>query len=149
MKLHLRIAILVGVLALAVPAVALATQPTETGNGHRPTEPGSSHKPVEGAGGHAEPTGPNYSPETPPPTKAFGYYCKEESKKHQPGMKGTPFSQCVTAHAKAAAHKNMSPGQACKGTIGKHIVKGEKGTPHSRCVHGIIEERKKEREAAS
>jgi hypothetical protein len=43
----------------------------------------------------------------------------------------------------------MSPGQACKGTTGKHVVKGEKGTPHSRCVHGVIEQRKKEREEAA
>jgi hypothetical protein len=148
-KLHLRIAILAGVLALVVPAAALATQPTEPGNGHRPAAPGNGHNAVEGGGGHAESTAPDYSPEAPPTTKAFGYYCKGESKQHVPGTPGTPFSACVTAHAKAAAHKNMSPGKACKGTIGRHIVKGEKGTPHSRCVATILQQRKEEREAAS
>jgi hypothetical protein len=158
LKLHLKIALLVGVLALAAaPAAAPAAQPAEPGNGHKPAEPGNGHKPAEPAGGHepgngqgaAKPgNGPEYSP-APPTTKAFGYYCQVESKKHVAGTPGTPFSTCVKAHKLAAAHPNMSPGRACKATTGKHIVKGEKGTPHSRCVHGVIEQRKKEREATA
>jgi hypothetical protein len=35
--------------------------------------------------------------------------------------------------AKAATHENVTPKQACKGMSKKH-VKGEKGTPFSRCV---------------
>jgi hypothetical protein len=145
---HLKIAILVGVLALvAVPAAALATRPAEpgNGNGNTPTEPGNGHKPTEGTSGQGN--GPNYSPESPPTTKAYGYYCQAESKKHVAGTPGTPFSTCVKAHETAAAHPNMSPGRACKGTPGKHVVKGEKGTPHSRCVAGVIKQRKEEREA--
>jgi hypothetical protein len=112
MKLHLKIAIVVGALALATaPAAALATQPED---------PGSQGK-------------------------AYGSHCKEESRRHVAGEKGTPFSQCVTAMAKAANHKNMSPGQACKGTIGKH-VKGEEGTPHSRCVAEAVKLKKELRE---
>jgi hypothetical protein len=149
-KLHLRIAMLVGVLALMVPAAALATQPTEPGNGHRPSEPGNGHKPAGAGteGGQTETKGPDYAPEAAPQGKAFGYYCQSESKVHVPGTPGTPFSACVKAHAQAAAHPNMSPGQACKATSGKH-VKGEKGTPHSRCVAGIVKQRKEEREATS
>ena len=140
MKLSLKFAIVAGVLALAVPAAAWATQPAEPGNGH------------------GKANGPKYAPETPPPpgpkaplpeqANAYGVYCRGESKKHVTGTPGTAFSACVKAHAKAAVNKSMSPGQACKGTSGKH-VKGEKGTPHSRCVAGVIEQRKKEREAAA
>jgi hypothetical protein len=144
---HLKIAILVGVLALvAVPAAALATRPAEPGNGNAPTEPGNGQKPTEGTNGQGN--GPSYSPESPPTTKAFGYYCQGESKKHVPGTPGTPFSACVKAHETAAAHPAMSPGRACKALPGKH-VKGEKGTPHSRCVAKVIEQRKEEREAAA
>lgn len=143
MRQHLKIAILVGVLALvAAPTAALATRPAEPGNGNTPTEPGNGHKPTEGV------NGPQYSPESPPPTKAYGYYCQGESKKHVAGTPGTPFSTCVKAHETAAAHPNMSPGRACKHLPGKH-VKGEKGTPHSRCVAEVIKQRKEEREAAA
>jgi hypothetical protein len=130
-KLHLKVVLLVGVLALAAaPAAALAVQPAEPGNGH-------------GAAGE----GPQ--PSSPPPTeKAYGYYCQDQSKEHVAGIPGTPFSTCVKAHELAAAHPNMRPGQVCKGTSGKH-VKGEKGTPHSRCVAEIVELRKEEREAAA
>jgi hypothetical protein len=126
MKLSLKFAILAGALALAVPAVASAT-------------------------------GPKYAPETPPPpgpkaplpeqAKAYGVYCRGESKKHVAGTPGTPFSACVKRMAKAAVHKQMSPGQICKGASGKH-VKGQAGSEHSRCVAGVLELRQKEREAA-
>jgi hypothetical protein len=33
--------------------------------------------------------------------KKYGKLCQGELKKHVKGMKGTPFSQCVTAAAKA------------------------------------------------
>jgi hypothetical protein len=126
-KLRMKIAVLVGALALAmVPASALATG--------QPSEPGS-----QGQG-----KGPHYTPETPEGTpgpkaplpekaKAYGTYCKDQSRKHVKGEKGTPFSQCVTAMAKATHNENLTPRQACKELSRKH-VKGEKGTPFSRCV---------------
>ena len=125
MTLHLKIALVVGALSLATaPAIALATQPEDPGNGH----------------GQAK--GPQYSPESPPPgpkaglpekAKAYGRYCQGESKKHVKGEKGTAFSRCVTAMARAANNDDLTPKQACKGLSKKH-VKGEKGTPFSRCV---------------
>lgn len=140
MKLSLKLAILAGVLALAVPAAALATQPAEPGHGN------------------GKANGPHYAPENPPPpgpkaplpeqAKAYGVYCRGESKQHVAGTPGTPFSACVKRMAQAAVHKQMSPGQVCKGTSGKH-VKGQKGTEHSRCVAGVIALRKKERETAA
>jgi hypothetical protein len=124
MKLQMKIAIVLGALALAtVPAMALAGQPTNPGQGNGP---------------HYTPATPG--PETPGPgaslpekAKAYGVYCQGLSKKHVKGEKGTPFSQCVTAMAKAASSEKTTPSKACKGMSKKH-VKGEKGTPFSRCV---------------
>ena len=65
--------------------------------------------------------------------KAYGRLCKDQSKKHVKGVKGTPFSNCVNALAKVAADDEVTPRDACKPLSKKH-VKGEKGTPFSRCV---------------
>jgi hypothetical protein len=121
MKFQTKIAVVLGALALAAaPAMALASQPTNPGQGN----------------------GPNYAPEKPTPgphaplpekAKAYGVQCRGFSKKHVAGEKGTPFSQCVTAMAKAANNESLTAKQACKELSKKH-VKGEKGTPFSRCV---------------
>jgi hypothetical protein len=73
------------------------------------------------------------SDQSAPPAhaKAYGRYCQNESKRHVAGQKGTPFSQCVTAMAKAA--HGQSPAAACAGLSKKHVA-GEQGTPFSRCV---------------
>jgi hypothetical protein len=126
MKLRMKLTVLLGALVLAVvPAAALASGP--------PAEPGSQGN------------GPQYTPETPAnPTpgpnatlpekaKAYGVRCKDQSRKHVKGEKGTPFSQCVTAMARAANNEDLTPRQACTEMSRKH-VKGEKGTPFSRCV---------------
>src|SRR5829696_7409987 len=128
MKLQIRIAVALGALAFAVaPAMAVASQPTNAGQGegksqgpkYVPDTPGSEHP------------GPGAS--LPEKAKAYGVHCKTESRKHVKGEKGTPFSQCVTAMAKAATNDGVTPRQACKDLSKKH-VKGEKGTPFSRCV---------------
>ena len=74
----------------------------------------------------------------PPPTaslpakaKAYGRYCQNQSKKHVAGQNGTPFSQCVTAMAKAA--HGASPKAACAAASKKHVA-GQKGTPFSLCL---------------
>lgn len=133
MKLQMKIAMVLGALALATaPAMALASQPTNPGNGH-----GNSN-------------GPQYTPahQTPGPgaslpekEKAYGRYCQDQSKKHVAGKKGTPFSQCVTAMAKTANNEKLTPSKACKEMSRKH-VKGEKGTPFSRCVSAAAKLRK-------
>ena len=121
MKLQTRFAIVLGALALAVaPAMALASQPTNPGKGNGPQYTPAPQTPGPGAS-------------LPEKAKAYGVHCQGQSKKHVAGEKGTPFSQCVTAMAKAATHENMTPKQACKGMSKKH-VKGQKGTPFSRCV---------------
>ncbi len=133
MKTHLRISLVVGALALATaPAAALAVQPADPGS--------------QGKGPHYAPE----KPETPGPgaglpekAKAYGVYCKGESRKHVAGEKGTPFSQCVTAMAKAAHNERMTARKACKGLSRKH-VKGEKGTPFSRCVKAAAQLRKEQ-----
>lgn len=98
-----------------------------------------------------QPEPPQYHPETPhgpkspPKGKAYGYYCRGESKKHEKGKKGTPFSLCVRAHKRAANQPDLSPGQACKDLKKqKHVAHGEKGTPFSRCVKSVVQQRQDE-----
>lgn len=105
--------------------------------------------PVAGAGA----SGPAYAPEHPthtPKGHAYGYYCKGESKQHVDGEKGTAFSRCVQAMAKAAHNEEVTAREACKLLSKKH-VKGVKGTPFSTCVKGVAQLRKEkhEEEAAS
>jgi hypothetical protein len=136
MKAYLKLSVVVGMLALIVPAMALAT-------------PGNGQGQGQGQG-----QGPNYepTPPPPPPAKAYGKYCQGESKEHVKGEKGTAFSQCVTNMAHAAEHPSQTPRHTCKGESKKH-VKGEKGTAFSRCVKAAAklrhDERKAEKEAAS
>jgi len=121
MKLLIRIAVVTGALALAAAPAMAGQSPTGQEHGN----------------------GPKYAPEapqTPGPkaplpekAKAYGVYCQGQSKQHVDGQKGTPFSQCVTAMAKAAHNERISARRACKGLSKKH-VKGVKGTPFSRCV---------------
>jgi len=102
-------------------------------------------------GANYQPEGPKYQPEkptnppkgTPPKGKAYGYHCKGQSKKHVKGEKGTAFSRCVKAMARADKNENLHPKKACKGLSKKH-VKGQKGTPFSQCVKGVAQMRKEE-----
>ena len=133
MKLHLKVALVTGALALsAAPAIAAGSPPSSV----PPSNQGTSHAPGQNG------NGPDYAPANPTPgpkaglpakAKAYGRYCKGESKQHVAGQKGTPFSQCVTAMAKLANGNTTNPAKACKDESKKH-VKGEKGTPFSRCV---------------
>jgi hypothetical protein len=109
LKLTTRIVATIAALALSA-APALANPPHRT--------------PSPKAGSHANAN-----------AKAYGKFCRGESKKHVKGQKGTPFSQCVTAMAKLASGKAATPRAACKGLSHKH-VEGQKGTPFSLCVSG-------------
>ena len=114
----------------AVPAFALPSQvPHNQGTAHIPDNQGTQHAP-DNPGPPATP-GPNAHASAK--AKAYGTYCKTESKKHVKGQKGTPFSKCVTAMAKLANQQTNSPVKACKTESKKH-VKGQKGTPFSKCV---------------
>jgi hypothetical protein len=120
----MKLAVLIGALALAVaPAAALAAG--------QPEDPGSQGK--EQAKGTPATPGPQAS--LPAKAKAYGWYCREESRKHVAGEPGTPFSKCVTGMAKLAndEDESVSPGQACKEESRKHVA-GQKGTPFSQCV---------------
>jgi hypothetical protein len=110
-----KVALLIGAFVLALaPAMALAAAGGKSGE----------HK--------ADPT-PGPKAGLPAKAKAYGRYCKDASRKHVKGEKGTEFSRCVTAMAKAANSERMKARRACKGLSKKH-VKGEKGTEFSRCV---------------
>jgi hypothetical protein len=116
MKLNAKLAIVPVVVALAAaPAFAVAAPPS----GHR-TGPPSTVTPGPKAG-------------LPAKAKAYGRYCKTESKRHVKGAKGTPFSQCVTAMARLAKGRTNSARRACRGESKRH-VKGQKRTPFSQCV---------------
>lgn len=79
--------------------------------------------------------------------KAYGKFCANQSKKHVAGQKGTPFSQCVTAMAKAAKAAKAaeaakaagttvtkpSPAKACS-TMSKKKVGDEKKSAYAKCV---------------
>jgi hypothetical protein len=123
MKQLLRIATIAAALALAAtPAFALAG-PSQSGSEH-----GNGH-----AKGNQEP-----GPKAPLPqkAKAYGVYCKDQSRKHEKGQKGTDFSRCVTAMARAAHNDELSAREACKAMSKKHS-QGEKGTPFSRCTTAV------------
>ena len=135
MKALAKLLVLIGMLALAATP-SLADPPDQTDN------PGATHRP---AGTPPDNQGTQNKPDTPGPraglpakAKAYGRFCKGQSKKHSDaaeGTKGTPFSQCVTAMAKLATGKTSSPRSACKALSKKH-EDGERGTPFSRCVAG-------------
>jgi hypothetical protein len=135
MKRNFKIAVLAGVLALvAIPAMALGTPGNGQGKGPEYTPDPPAHE----TPGPAAPL--------PEKAKAYGRYCQTESKKHVDGQKGTPFSQCVTAVAKANHDETITARQACKALSKKH-VKGVKGTPFSKCIVGVAQMRKAQAQA--
>ena len=164
MKIHSKLAIVGVSMALgAAPAIAVAAgnpnhpsgppagvttgTPANQGTAHKPTNPGSqgtAHMPTSpGNQGTTPDSGqPTAGASLPAKAKAYGRYCQGESKTHVAGQKGTPFSQCVTAMAKAA-HADATTGQsdaktaksACSSLSKKHVA-GQKGTPFSVCVSG-------------
>jgi hypothetical protein len=127
MNFNIRVAVLISALALMLaPAAALAQ-----GVEYAPEHP--AH-PVPG-------------PKSPLPekAKAYGVYCRGFSKKHLPGEKGTPFSQCVTAMAKATSPTTTTH-QACQGLSKKHLT-GQKGTPFARCVVAAAQVKKTQQQS--
>lgn len=126
MDLKTRIAALTATAALLLtPAAALAGGPE-----YAPEHP-------------THPTHPTPGPKAslPEKAKAYGVYCRGFSKKHVSGQKGTPFSNCVTAMAKAATAPSTTAKAACKGFPKTH-VKGQKGTEFSRCVVAAAQAKK-------
>jgi hypothetical protein len=117
MKLMMKV-LIVFALAATGASVAVASGP--------PSNPGKSGHQTTTA---ADDPGPNAT--LPAKAKAYGRYCQNQSKQHVAGQQGTPFSQCVTAMAKAA--HGATAKTACAALSKKHVA-GEKGTPFSRCV---------------
>jgi hypothetical protein len=133
MRPHLTLALAIGALALAfAPGSAVGVS---YGPEYHPDPPaGPKYHP--GQPGHAAP---------PAHAKAYGKRCQGQSKKHVKGQKGTAFSRCVKAMARAAADPNLKAKHACKALSKKH-VKGQKGTPFSRCVKAVNQMRREERQ---
>jgi len=140
MKLQTKIAAALAALALAaVPATGLANPPAGHGQGNGNGN-GPEYNPAP-----EKPETPGQGASLPEKAKAYGVYCKDQSRKHVAGQKGTPFSQCVNAMAKAANNEKLAPGKACKGMSKEH-VKGQKGTAFSRCVNGVAKLRKNQQQ---
>ena len=129
MNFKSKIAMPVAVLALALAPSAAAGQGVE----YAPAHPVHPEHPA-----HPTP-GPKAS--LPEKAKAYGVYCRGFSKKHVRGERGTAFSRCVTAMAKAAGSDDTSAREACQGLSKKH-VEGAKGTPFSRCVVAAAQAKK-------
>jgi hypothetical protein len=107
---------------LFTAGVALASNPNHPNNGHGTTSTTGTTTTV---------TTSTSTTSLPSQAKAYGVYCQTQSKKHIAGQKGTPFSQCVTAMAKAA---HGASGKAACAAMSKDHVAGQKGTPYSQCV---------------
>jgi hypothetical protein len=155
-RISSKIAVSVTALALGASTAAFAVTTPATdnpGSTHASTQApatvppdtqGTSHKPSD-TGKPSDLPGPHATP--PAKAKAYGYLCRGQSKKRSDaaaGTKGTPFSQCVTAMAKAAhtsaptdtnAQIKSAARGACKGMSHKG-AKGQKGSPFSLCVSG-------------
>lgn len=139
MKFGSKLALLTVVLALcATPAGLAAAKP----EGDPPHGKGAANGKGPEYTPEADPT-PGPKADLPAKAKAYGQYCKGESKEHVKGEKGTAFSRCVTAMAKAANEEKMNPSRACRGLSKKH-VKGEKGTEFSRCVKAAAKLRRQQ-----
>jgi len=136
MNFKSKISVLVGASALMLaPSAALAQ-----GVDYAPAPPAHPTHPA-----HPTP-GPKAS--LPEKAKAYGVYCRGFSKKHVKGEKGTPFSRCVTAMAKATTNAGTTTREACRGLSKKH-VEGVKGTPFSRCVVAAAKARKNQEASKS
>src|SRR3954454_13313636 len=119
MSITRSIAALATAALLAVPSAAVAVgPPTNPGGGHKHAAtpgPGTdrpTHTTNPGTSA-ADPPGPNASASAK--AKAYGRLCRTESKKHVAGQKGTAFSRCVTAMAKAATGRAATARAACAG----------------------------------
>jgi hypothetical protein len=152
MSITRSIAVAAAAALLAVPSAAVAVgPPADPGGDHKPAgtptpaaNPSADHPTQTGNPGLAHPTAdprPGTAATEPPgphapaaaKARAYGKYCQGESKKHVAGEKGAPFSECVTAMAKAASGEAHSGRAACAGVSRKHTA-GKHGTPYSRCV---------------
>ncbi|HZE05918.1 MAG TPA: hypothetical protein VE127_11875 [Solirubrobacteraceae bacterium] len=128
MRFRTRYSLLLAAAALlSIPTVAVAAGP--------PSNPGGTHKQADNSTGSTA-----VSSQTDPGPgagltagQAYGVYCRTQSKTHVAGQTGTPFSQCVTAMAKAANGTASTAKAACAGVSKKHVA-GEKGSAYSQCV---------------
>lgn len=95
MRFQIKVALVTGALVMALAPAAMAAGKPE---GDPPYGPkGQGNGPV-----YAPENSPTPGPKAglPEQAKAYGRYCKGESRKHVKGEKGTAFSRCVVAAAK-------------------------------------------------
>jgi hypothetical protein len=128
-----KILLVAGILALAAtPAAVLAAPGGNQGHGQG-KPPGASHGHKGGTGasgttGATGTTGTSAATGTTGSTGATGAtgrgatnparMCKGMSKKHVHGMKGTPYSRCVSAAAKLRHHVGATGSKGTTGSTG-------------------------------
>ncbi|HLH64739.1 MAG TPA: hypothetical protein VKV27_03490 [Solirubrobacteraceae bacterium] len=115
------------------PSSVPAGPPSTTPSGVSPGGQGSSHRPTGVGTQRGSTPGPGAG--LPAVARAYGRYCRAESRDHVAGQRGTPFSQCVVAMARVATGASANPTAACA-TESRHHVAGQRGTPFSVCVSG-------------
>ena len=99
----------------------------QSGNQSKPTSPGNSGNSKKPASTLPGPKAAQASK-----AKAYGIYCRDQSKKRVSGS-GTPFSQCLTAMAKLASGQAHDPWAACS-ALPRKPTPGQKGSAFTRCV---------------
>jgi len=133
MNLHVKLVTGLAALSLGlVPATGMAASPDYEPEGPVYT-PGPEYDPSRPPKKHPN---PSIGPNVPVTGKAYGRYCRGQSRKHVKGKKGTAFSRCVKAMARADRNRRLSARQACR-ALSKERVEGGKLTSFGRCVKGV------------
>ena len=81
-------------------------------------------------GGSASP-GPDASRASK--ARAYGKYCRGESRRSERGQRGSDYARCLNAMARLGSGRTRSPARACRG-LSRKRERGERGTEYSRCV---------------
>lgn len=131
-KLHQTIALGSVALALFATGAALAGNP---GHGRKPPTATDTTTTTTTTAATTTSASRRGRPGAAPPAalRAYGKYCKEESRKHVAGRAGTPFSLCVAAMAELASGTTTSWKTACAPLSKKH-VRGRRSTPYGLCL---------------
>jgi hypothetical protein len=94
---------------VALPGFALAAGPPAQGGSPGPDAPRASK------------------------ARAYGKYCRGESRRRERGQRGSDYARCLNAMARLGSGRTRSPARACRG-LSRKRERGERGTEYSRCV---------------
>jgi hypothetical protein len=116
------------------PAEELPTPaPDETVEGGGGAVPPPAQQPAQAPVGGAPPQVPGPAASADAKRRAYGRYCKGQSRKRARGERRSAYTRCVTAMAKLASGRAKSPRGACKGLSTKRTGRQAR-SPFRRCV---------------